>query len=119
VGTGPNILIGGFFLVGNASRTILIQAVGPGLAGIVPGNLTQTTLQLFQGSQVLSVNSGWNSGGNGLVLQAGAVAAYANTSLAPGDSAILATLPPGGYTAEVSGANGATGIAEVGVYQLP
>jgi hypothetical protein len=119
VGTGANILIGGFFLVGDTSRTILIQAVGPGLAGVVPGYLSQTSLQLYSGSQLLYANTGWTTGGNGAVLQAGATAAYANTSLADGDSALLVTLPPGGYTAEVSGVGGATGVATVGIYQVP
>ena len=37
---------------------------------------------------------------------------------ATADSAILVTLPPGAYTAEVSGASGDTGIALVEVYDL-
>ena len=119
VGTGANILIGGFYIVGDTSRTVLIQAVGPGLAGIVPGYLTQTSLQLYQGSQMLYANTGWNSGGDGAVLQAAATDAYANTNLAAGDSAIVATLAPGGYTAQLSGVNGATGVATVGIYQVP
>lgn len=35
------------------------------------------------------------------------------------DSALLLTLQPGSYTAEVTGTNGATGIALVEVYQAP
>lgn len=69
--------------------------------------------------QILRSNSGWNTGGNGAVLQAAASAAYGNISLANGDSAVLVTLPAGGYTALVSGVNGATGIGVVGIYELP
>jgi len=32
---------------------------------------------------------------------------------------VLVTLPPGDYTAEVSGASGDTGVALVEVYALP
>jgi hypothetical protein len=35
------------------------------------------------------------------------------------DCAVLLTLPPGGYTAQVAGANGASGVALVEVYQVP
>jgi hypothetical protein len=86
---------------------------------VLSGYLPQTSLQLYGGSQLLYSNSGWKTGGNSSVLQAGAAAAYANTNLADGDSALLVTLPPGGYTAEVSGVNGATGVATVGIYQVP
>jgi hypothetical protein len=41
-------------------------------------------------------------------------------SLATGsaDSAMVLTLPPGAYTAEVSGADGGTGIALVEIYEM-
>ena len=35
------------------------------------------------------------------------------------DSALLVTLPPGIYTAQVSGKNGATGVALIEVYEAP
>ena len=35
------------------------------------------------------------------------------------DSALLVTLMPGAYTIQVAGANGATGIALVEVYEVP
>ncbi|HEX2853551.1 MAG TPA: hypothetical protein VHO24_09950 [Opitutaceae bacterium] len=37
----------------------------------------------------------------------------------PALCAILATLPPGGYTAQVSGVDGTTGVALVEVYEVP
>jgi hypothetical protein len=47
--------------------------------------------------------------------------AYAQPVLQSGsaDSEVLLTLPPGGYTAEVTGADGGTGVALCAVYQLP
>jgi hypothetical protein len=35
------------------------------------------------------------------------------------DAALVATLPPGSYTAQVSGAGGTTGVALVEVYEVP
>jgi hypothetical protein len=41
--------------------------------------------------------------------------------LAPGgrDAALLLTLPPGTYSAQVGGPAGATGVALVEVYEMP
>jgi len=48
-------------------------------------------------------------------VQVGAFPLPANSA----DSAILVTLPPGNYSAQVAGANGATGVALVEVYEVP
>ena len=45
--------------------------------------------------------------------------AFAWNNSSSNDSAILATLPPGAYTAQVSGASNDTGIALVEVYEVP
>jgi hypothetical protein len=49
------------------------------------------------------------------------LAAYAEPDITPNsnDSELLLTLPPGGYTAEVTGADGGTGVALCAIYQLP
>jgi hypothetical protein len=67
---------------------------------------------------VLYSDVGW---GSSPVLLAAAAAAYAEPVLQPGsnDSELLLTLPPGGYTAEVSGSDGGTGVALCAIYQLP
>jgi sugar lactone lactonase YvrE len=125
VGTGDNILIGGFYIVGDTSATVLVQAMGPALAASpysVSGTLRQTSLSIHQSQNgndvVLYSNSGW---GSSPALLAAASAAYAVPVLVPGsgDSELLLTLPPGGYTAEVSGVGGTTGVALCAVYQLP
>jgi sugar lactone lactonase YvrE len=124
VGTGDNILIGGFYIVGSTSATVLIQAIGPALAGLgVSGTLQHPALSIHQTLNgkdvVLYSNSGWGS--SSVLLQA-AAAAYANPVLQPGsaDSELLLTLPPGGYTAEVGSADGtSTGVALCAIYQLP
>ena len=120
VGTGQNILIGGFFVGGSTSRTILIQALGPALAGEgVSGALEHPALTIHDSTgAVIFANTGW---GAGALLQGAAAAVYANPALRPdsADSEVLITLPPGGYTAEIAGGDGGTGVALCAIYQLP
>jgi len=119
VGTGGNILIAGFAIGGTTSKTVLIRASGPALDQFgVAGTLPDPELQLYSGSTVLESNSGW--GGNAQISAAAAsVGAFAWSSGTSVDSAILVTLPPGPYTAQVSGASGDTGVALVEVYEVP
>ena len=118
VGTGGNILIAGFVIGGSTSRTVLIRASGPALIPLgVTGTLPDPELQLYLGSTLLGTNTGW--GGDSEISSAAAsVGAFPWTNLSSNDSAILATLPPGGYTAQVSGASGDTGDALVEVYEV-
>jgi len=119
VGTGGNILIAGFVIGGSTSETLLIRASGPALIQFgVSGTLPDPQLQLFSGSTVINSNSGW--GGNPQISAAAAlVGAFSWGSSPTKDSAILVTLPPGAYTAQVSGASGDTGVALVEVYEVP
>ena len=119
VGTGGNILIGGFVIGGTTSKTVLIRASGPAL---VPfggmGTLPDPELQLYSGTTLLESNTGW--GGNAQIASvAASVGAFSWGSSATPDSALLVTLPPGAYTAQVSGASGDTGVALVEVYEVP
>jgi sugar lactone lactonase YvrE len=125
VGTGDNILIGGFYIVGNTSATVLVQAIGPALSAAaynVSGTLQKPALAIHQNQNgkdvILYSNTGW---GSSPVLLAAAAAAYALPVLQPNspDSEVLLTLPPGGYTAEVTGADGGTGVVLCAIYQLP
>ncbi|HTU03439.1 MAG TPA: immunoglobulin domain-containing protein [Candidatus Sulfotelmatobacter sp.] len=119
VGTGGNILIAGFVIGGSTSRTVLIRASGPALVPFgVPGTLADPKLQLYSGSTVLESNSGW-AGVSQISSTAASVGAFPWGSSTSTDSAILVTLPPGPYTAQVSGASGDTGVALVEVYEVP
>ena len=116
VGTGDAVLIGGFIVGGNGlvNGKVLIRAAGPSLTALgVSGALQNPTVQLFNSSNVVILsNDNWKD------TQQAAIEA---TGLAPTDdreSAILATLPAGAYTAIVSGVNGATGIARVDVFDV-
>lgn len=119
VGTGGNILIAGFAIGGGTSKTVLIRASGPALVPFgVGGTLPDPQLQLYSGTTVLKSNSGW-AGNPQIAATAASVGAFGWSSGASKDSAILVTLPPGPYTAQVSGASGDTGIALVEVYEVP
>jgi hypothetical protein len=118
VGTGANIIIAGFAFNGNVPKTLLIRAVGPSLSQFpgVTGVLANPRLDLYQGSTVIYSNAGW--GGSTTLSNAfTAVQAFPLTSSL--DAALLVTLPPGTYTARVSGVNGTTGVALVEVYEMP
>jgi sugar lactone lactonase YvrE len=125
VGKGDNILICGVYIAGSTSRTVLIQALGPaleadpyGVTGIL--NHPNLTLHQTQNGQdvILASNAGW---GSNPVLAAAAAAVGALPALTAGspDSELLITLPPGGYTVEVSGADVGTGVALCAIYELP
>jgi hypothetical protein len=123
VGTGGNLLIAGFVIGGTTSKTVLIRASGPALAAFgLSGTLPDPALQLFQAnangtSTLVRSDTGW--GGDPTIASAAAgVGAFSWGSAATPDSAILITLPPGTYTAEISGANGDTGLALVEVYDV-
>jgi hypothetical protein len=119
VGTGGNILIAGFAIGGSTSRTVLIRASGPALDSFgVAGTLPDPQLGLYSGATLLGGNSGW-SGNTDIANAAASVGAFAWSNTSSNDSAILVTLPPGAYTAQVSGASGDTGVALVEVYEVP
>ena len=103
----------------NPAKTVLIRASGPALTPFgVSGVLPDPALQVFSGSTVVAANTGW--AGDPLLMSAAAsVGAFSWGSSGTPDSAVLVTLPPGDYTAEVSGASGDTGVALVEVYALP
>jgi hypothetical protein len=117
VGTGDNVLIGGVIIgpSGTGDGNILFRSLGPSLGSFgVSGALPDPTLKLVdQNGAQLAVNDNWRA--NEAAIQAQA------PSLAPSrdeESALIAILPPGQYTAIVEGKN-ATGVATVEAYALP
>lgn len=120
VGTGEKILIGSFVVKGSTSKTVLIRATGPALADFgVGGTLADPKLQLMRigVSTPLAENDNW--GGDVAVAEASeSVAAFPILNGASRDAAILTTVAPGNYTAQVSGVNDGTGVALVEVYEV-
>ncbi len=120
VGTGANILIPGLVLSGQAPRRLLFRAVGPGLAELgVAGVLADPIMKVFRGTEVIAQNDNWGEQPNAAQL-APAMAAVGAFPLKAGsrDAVLLLDLPPGSYTVQVAGVNGATGIALVEIYEV-
>ncbi len=117
VGTGDNILITGFVVDGSVAKTLLIRAVGPTLAGFgVPGTLVDPKLEIYNASGTKIVeNDNWSAT---LATTAASVGAFA-LEAGSRDAALLVTLPPGAYSAQVSGIANGTGEALVEVYEVP
>ncbi len=117
----PNAsVIGGFTLTGATSRTVLIRAMGPSLAPFnVGGDLFQDprlTLRSSDGT-LIEQNDNW---GGATALKEAFLASGAFEPLNDGtkDAVILTTLEPGGYTAQISGPTGHTGIVLLEVYLI-
>ncbi len=122
VGTGSSVMIGGFNIDGTAPKRLLIRGAGPSLTALgVAGSLATPHLQLFDSTQALiRENFAWETGNDAALVSAAeqATGAFAFPS-GSADSAILVVLPPGSYTAVLSGAGTATGVALVEIYEIP
>lgn len=118
VGINENILIAGFTIGGQTSKKVLIRGVGPTLAAFnVAGALANPKLELFSGQTRINDNDDW-AGDPVLDATSKSVGAF-DLPLGSTDAVLLVTLPPGGYTAQVSGVGGTTGIGLVEVYEVP
>ena len=117
VETGDNVLIGGF-IVGTDDAgvaNVVLRALGPSLgAAGVTGALQDPTLELHDANgEVVALNDNWKESQETLIEA---------TGLAPGDereSAILATLASGPYTAVVHGQDSTTGVGLVEIFNIP
>jgi T5SS/PEP-CTERM-associated repeat protein len=113
VNTGDQVLIGGF-IVDDQNTSVLLRGLGPSLAnaGIIDP-LSDTTLELHDSDgAVLAFNDDWRQSDEAIIQ---------NTGLAPlydQESAIVASLGPGAYTAILRGANENSGVGLFEVYNL-
>jgi hypothetical protein len=123
VQTGDNVMIGGFIVQGPATKRVIIRAIGPELTQFgVPNPLFNPTLELHDVTGALiASNDNWRHTIIGGIITSDQTADIRGSGHAPEDgreSAIIADLPPGNYTAIVRGVNGSTGVALVEVYDL-
>jgi acetyl esterase/lipase len=114
VGIGSEVMIGGFIIGGEDPTEVVIRALGPSLsAQNVPNVLPDPLLELYdRNGSLIFANDNWRA------TQEQAIIA---TGLAPSDdseSAVVATLAPGAYTAIVRDADQASGVALIEVYNL-
>jgi hypothetical protein len=140
VKTGVEIMIAGFVITGNVPKKVLIRGVGPTLGSYGVGQtLTDPQLDLYNGTTLVASNNDWGSnasasaetlvasnndwGSNAsasaemmaAAVQVGAFPLTAGTK----DAAMLVTLAPGVYSAQVSGVGGTTGVVLLEVYEVP
>lgn len=123
VQTTDNVMIGGFIVQGTQPKMVIIRAIGPELTQFgVPDVLGNPTLELHNGAGgVIASNDDWQNTIIGGIIMHDQVQDILNSGRAPTDpreSAIVATLPAGNYTAIVRGVNNSTGVALVEVYDL-
>jgi len=125
VQTGNNVMIGGFIVQGTGPKRVIIRAIGPELGAPpynIPNALANPRLELHNGNGVLiGSNDDWQHTIIGGVITRNQVTDIQNSGHAPTnpfESAIIADLPPGNYTAIVSGVNNTAGVGLVEVYDL-
>jgi hypothetical protein len=123
VQTGDNVMIGGFIVQGTGTKRVIIRAIGPELGQYgVPNPLADPTLELHDGTGALiGSNDNWQTTIIGGIITHDQVQEIQDGGHAPGDareSAIIADLPPGNYTAIMRGVNNTTGVALVEVYDI-
>jgi hypothetical protein len=113
------VLIGGFVVTGNSPKTLLIRGIGPALSAFgIAGALADPALTIYQDSKAIATNEGW---ANNAAITTAAIQTGAFT-LASGskDAAVLITLNPGAYTAQIKSAkNASSGVALIEIYEVP
>lgn len=117
VGTGANALVAGFVIVGEGPKTVLIRGSGPSLRALfhIADAMNDPLLKVYnQNQQVIATNDNWSPT---LTTTFNAVSAF---GFVPGskDAALLLSLSPGQYSAELSGADGGTGNGLIEVYEI-
>jgi probable HAF family extracellular repeat protein len=138
VGTGSNAAVGGFMIGGTGTKQVLIRGFGPTLADFgITGALANPTLELYWDNDnnpstpaiLVLTDNDWGATlgscpapvvvcGSPTDIQNTGLSAntYAPTNPSRGlDAALLLTLPPGTYTARLSGVSGGTGVGLIGV----
>jgi PKD repeat protein len=141
VGTGANAEVGGFIISGTTNKQLLLRGFGPTLTSFgIAGALGNPTLDLYWDDDnnpstaaiLVLTNNDWGvtlpscpapavaCGTPQQIINTGLSAnAYAPTNANRAlDAALLVTLPPGTYTARLSGVNSGTGVGLIGVDEI-
>ncbi len=129
VGTGTNALIAGFVIGGAAPRAVLVRGIGDQLSEFgVTDVLRNPVLRIFDDkSRPVAASDDWDSGGltneaevmrRRTLIEAARGAGAFPLRAESGDAAVIATLAPGSYTAQVTGFVETTGVALIEIYEL-
>lgn len=114
VGTDQDVLIGGLIISGNSSKRVLLRAIGPSLAAsAIDDPLLDPSISVFNDqAELVASNDDW------MATQEAEITATGLAPTDPKESAVIATLLPGSYTAVVSGVDNTSGVALVEAYDL-
>jgi hypothetical protein len=124
VGTGEDIIIAGFVITGDAPKRVIVRGVGPGMAATVSSYLRDPYLQVWKYDiaakkwDMVGENDNWDH-------TAETAALFASVGMSPPlgsdstDAALVLTLEPGIYTAQVSGVGNTTGVGLAEIYEAP
>jgi N-acetylneuraminic acid mutarotase len=123
VQTDANVMIGGFIIEGSGPKTVIVRAIGPELTRFgVPNALADPALDLHNGTgSLIASNNNWQATVIGGIItgdQVSAIQSSGHAPTQPTESAIIATLQPGNYTAIVRGVSNTVGVALVEVYDV-
>ncbi len=113
VGSGDQVMIGGFIIAGAERKRVVLRALGPSLAQAgLSDTLADPVLELYDASgRLVGRNDNWTS-------IRPDVSALGLAPESPNESVITAALPAGNYTAVLSGAGGTSGVALLELYDL-
>ncbi len=114
VGTGEQVSIAGFMVTGTTSKKVLIRGIGPSLTGSgITNPLVDPNLSIAdQAGTPILTNDNW---------RATQEAEISATGIPPQndlESAIVATLQPGHYTAVIAGRDNGVGVGLIEIYDL-
>jgi glucose/arabinose dehydrogenase len=117
VGTGNDVMISGFIITGSSDKKVILRALGPSLQQAnVPDPLADPFLELRAGdNSLITSNNNWKE--NTPAQQQD----ITSNQLAPSndsESAIVATLQPGTYTAIIRGQGNNSGVGLLEVYDV-
>jgi len=125
VGTGDNVLIEGFIVLGpgGSTKNIIVRAIGPSLIPFgIADALANPTLEIHDSNNaIVATNDDWRTTQVGGIITGDQSQAISGSGVAPSndlESAIIANLAPGSYTALVSGVGNTVGTGVVDAYDL-
>lgn len=121
IGSADAQLISGVVIQGSSPKKVLVRAIGPTLGTFgVSGVLADPQVRIVDAAQAeVGANNDWGTHPDqaGLTAATASVGAF-DLDAGSKDAVLLTTLQPGGYSIQVSGANGGTGIALVEIYDV-
>jgi uncharacterized delta-60 repeat protein len=131
VSSGAGAVIGGFVISGSSAKSVLIRGIGPGLAAFsITDSLADPVLIVYDSNgNIVAKNVSWlNQTVSGLYQSAVSTTDIISTDANVGafalssqnaDTALIANLPPGAYTFQITSASNKTGEVLGEVYEIP